>query len=158
MYYVKQWVEVYLLKAHSRIQALLEGVQLTLEDVHAMQLMCAYEVLALFPIPANADHNEYIDHRSRTLQILRPIHKRRMGGVRLHGRPLVLVRCRLRLSPRACLRVRLCPRTPLAPNRQTHLALLSTNGQPIHLFHKSHLGYESHDIPIGSADLCGCDP
>jgi hypothetical protein len=41
---VKQWVGVYLPKAHARIQALLEGVRLSLEDVYAMQMMCAYEV------------------------------------------------------------------------------------------------------------------
>src|SRR5271169_6523839 len=43
-YYVKQWVGVYLLQAHMRIQPLSEGVHLTLEDVCAIQMMCAYEV------------------------------------------------------------------------------------------------------------------
>jgi hypothetical protein len=52
MYYVKQWVGVYLPKAHARIQALLEGVRLSLEDVYAMQMMCAYEVRTKLRFPS----------------------------------------------------------------------------------------------------------
>lgn len=47
--YVKQWVSVYLLAAHMRIQSLLEGYELSLEDVYSMQMMCAYEVCTTFP-------------------------------------------------------------------------------------------------------------
>ncbi|KAG8816240.1 hypothetical protein FRC18_001111 [Serendipita sp. 400] len=46
-YYVKQWVSVYLQEALQRIQGLLKGYTLTLEDVYTMQMMCAYETVAL---------------------------------------------------------------------------------------------------------------
>ena len=35
---------MYLLVAHKRIQSLLQGYELSLEDVYSMQMMCAYEV------------------------------------------------------------------------------------------------------------------
>ncbi|KIM23174.1 hypothetical protein M408DRAFT_332472 [Serendipita vermifera MAFF 305830] len=46
-YYVKQWVSVYLVDAQQRIQSLLEGYELSMEDLYAMQMMCAYETVSL---------------------------------------------------------------------------------------------------------------
>ncbi|KAG8816435.1 hypothetical protein FRC17_000336 [Serendipita sp. 399] len=46
-YYVKKWVPVYLQEALPRIQALLQGYTLSLEDVYTMQMLCAYETVAL---------------------------------------------------------------------------------------------------------------
>ncbi len=44
---MQQWISVYLKDALTRIQALLSGYTLTLEDIFAMQTMCAYEVYQL---------------------------------------------------------------------------------------------------------------
>jgi phage gp36-like protein len=41
---MKQWISVYLVDAMARIQGYLSGYTLTLENVFAMQTMCAYEV------------------------------------------------------------------------------------------------------------------
>ncbi|PVG01496.1 phosphoglycerate mutase-like protein [Serendipita vermifera] len=46
-FYVKQWANVYLRDAHIRIQGMLKGYDLTMEDVYTMQMMCAYETVAL---------------------------------------------------------------------------------------------------------------
>ncbi|PVG01497.1 phosphoglycerate mutase-like protein [Serendipita vermifera] len=46
-YYIQRWVAIYLKAAHKRIQAMLEGYELTLADVYSMQSMCAYETVAL---------------------------------------------------------------------------------------------------------------
>lgn len=43
-YYVQKWIAVYLADALARIQALLDGYTLKIEDVYAMQFTCAYEV------------------------------------------------------------------------------------------------------------------
>lgn len=40
---MKQWISVYLKDAKTRIQGYLDGYTLTLEDLFAMQTMCAYE-------------------------------------------------------------------------------------------------------------------
>ena len=40
---MQQWISVYLADAKDRIQSYLNGVTLTLEDIFAMQTMCAYE-------------------------------------------------------------------------------------------------------------------
>ena len=42
---VNKWAQVYLVDAQARLQKQLRGYNLTLEDVYAMQQMCAYEVL-----------------------------------------------------------------------------------------------------------------
>jgi hypothetical protein len=44
---MKQWISVYLEDAKTRIQRYVDGYTLTLEDVFAMQSMCAYEVSLL---------------------------------------------------------------------------------------------------------------
>ncbi|KIM23185.1 hypothetical protein M408DRAFT_77931 [Serendipita vermifera MAFF 305830] len=45
--FMQKWIAVYLKDARTRIQALLTGYTLTLEDVFSMQTMCAYETTAL---------------------------------------------------------------------------------------------------------------
>jgi hypothetical protein len=40
---MQQWISVYLKDAKTRIQGYLDGYTLTLEDLFAMQTMCAYE-------------------------------------------------------------------------------------------------------------------
>ncbi|KAG8816269.1 hypothetical protein FRC17_000379 [Serendipita sp. 399] len=46
-YYQQKWVGVYLQEAHHRIQGLLDGYALSVEDLFAMQMLCAYETVAL---------------------------------------------------------------------------------------------------------------
>jgi hypothetical protein len=46
--FMKQWISVYLADAKARIQGYLSGYTLTLEDLFAMQTMCAYEVCVHF--------------------------------------------------------------------------------------------------------------
>lgn len=46
-WYVRRWVERYLKTARKRLNAHLHGIKLTEEDVYAMQMMCAYETVAL---------------------------------------------------------------------------------------------------------------
>jgi hypothetical protein len=40
---MQQWIAVYLKDALTRLQGYLDGYTLTLEDLFAMQTMCAYE-------------------------------------------------------------------------------------------------------------------
>ncbi|KAF8894811.1 histidine phosphatase superfamily [Infundibulicybe gibba] len=47
MYYMKQWVAIYLEKARTRLQAQISGLELTIEDIYMMQQMCPYETVAL---------------------------------------------------------------------------------------------------------------
>ena len=42
--YVKEWAEIYLKDALSRLKPQLHGYELTVEDVYTLQQMCAYEV------------------------------------------------------------------------------------------------------------------
>jgi hypothetical protein len=44
MWYLEKWANVYLEGARKRIQKLLKGYDLTIEDTYSMQNMCAYEV------------------------------------------------------------------------------------------------------------------
>jgi len=46
-WYVRQWVEKYLKGARDRLNAQLDGIELDLEDVYAMQTLCPYETVAL---------------------------------------------------------------------------------------------------------------
>ncbi|KAF5386513.1 hypothetical protein D9757_005874 [Collybiopsis confluens] len=46
-WYVKRWSQIYLNETRERIQAQLEGYELAIEDVYAMQHTCAYETVAL---------------------------------------------------------------------------------------------------------------
>ena len=43
-YYVKYWTGRYLADARKRLQAQIDGYDLAIEDVYAMQHLCAYEV------------------------------------------------------------------------------------------------------------------
>jgi hypothetical protein len=43
-----KWISTYLKDALTRIQGMLDGYNLTLEDIFAMQTMCAYEVRLSF--------------------------------------------------------------------------------------------------------------
>jgi len=47
VWYVRKWLEVYLKDARGRLGALLEGVKLDYEDVYVMQMLCAYETVAI---------------------------------------------------------------------------------------------------------------
>lgn len=44
--FVREWAEIYLQDAVSRVSPMLEGYDLTVEDVYTMQQLCAYEVRA----------------------------------------------------------------------------------------------------------------
>jgi hypothetical protein len=44
LWYVSRWADKYLRKARKRIGKDIKGFDLTIEDVYAMQHMCAYEV------------------------------------------------------------------------------------------------------------------
>ncbi|KAF9257552.1 phosphoglycerate mutase-like protein [Marasmius fiardii PR-910] len=44
---VRRWAEIYLKSAKRRLQAQLSGLELTTEDVYAMQQMCPYESVAI---------------------------------------------------------------------------------------------------------------
>ncbi|KAI5475288.1 phytase [Pseudohyphozyma bogoriensis] len=44
---VAEWLSIYLTPAQSRIQAQMSGLDLTLRDIYNLQMLCAYEVVAL---------------------------------------------------------------------------------------------------------------
>ncbi|KDQ54057.1 hypothetical protein JAAARDRAFT_38656 [Jaapia argillacea MUCL 33604] len=46
-YYVAKWANVYLQGATERLGGMLEGFELSVEDVYSMQQMCAYETVAI---------------------------------------------------------------------------------------------------------------
>lgn len=46
-YYVEKWTHVYLEEARHRIQKMLHGYPLGIEDIYTMQMMCPYETVAL---------------------------------------------------------------------------------------------------------------
>ena len=48
LWYLQRWANIYLKHARKRLQKQLHGLDLSIEDVHTMQQMCAYEVLRLF--------------------------------------------------------------------------------------------------------------
>lgn len=41
---MKEWAAIYLQDARDRLQAQIDGYNLTIEDVYTMQQMCPYEV------------------------------------------------------------------------------------------------------------------
>ncbi|KAK2460651.1 hypothetical protein APHAL10511_007121 [Amanita phalloides] len=47
VWYVRRWADKYLKSARKRLQSELRGVELSIEDVFTMQLMCAYETVAI---------------------------------------------------------------------------------------------------------------
>ncbi|KAI0072842.1 phosphoglycerate mutase-like protein [Panus rudis PR-1116 ss-1] len=47
LYYVREWAGVYLADAHARLAPLLEGYDLSIEEIYTMQQMCAYETVAI---------------------------------------------------------------------------------------------------------------
>ncbi|KAE9404951.1 phosphoglycerate mutase-like protein [Gymnopus androsaceus JB14] len=46
-WYVKKWAETYLVDTRKRLQASLQGYELSIEDTYTMQMMCAYETVAI---------------------------------------------------------------------------------------------------------------
>lgn len=42
--FVRKWAEIYLQGAKERLGGMMEGLELSVEDVYTMQQMCAYEV------------------------------------------------------------------------------------------------------------------
>ncbi|KAJ3742522.1 phosphoglycerate mutase-like protein [Lentinula detonsa] len=46
-WYVERWAERYLNETRERIQGMLEGYEVSVEDVYTMQQMCAYETVSL---------------------------------------------------------------------------------------------------------------
>jgi len=47
LFYVRQWADIYLADAHARLAPLMQGYDLTIEDVYTFQQMCAYETVAI---------------------------------------------------------------------------------------------------------------
>ncbi|TCD62276.1 hypothetical protein EIP91_007115 [Steccherinum ochraceum] len=47
LHYVRQWADIYLANAHARLAPLMEGYDLSVEDVYTFQQMCAYETVAI---------------------------------------------------------------------------------------------------------------
>ncbi|TBU40685.1 phytase [Dichomitus squalens] len=45
--YVRQWAKVYLQAARARLNSQIDGIDLTIEDVYAMQQLCPYETVAI---------------------------------------------------------------------------------------------------------------
>lgn len=70
MLYQKQWVAIYLKDALARLQPLLKGYDLTLEDVYVLQQMCAYEVRWNSMLDLKWHTDDAADRRARILQVL----------------------------------------------------------------------------------------
>ena len=76
LWYVKKWAAIYLKDAQTRLAPQMQGYDLTIEDIYALQQMCAYEVSILrsLVIPFSLTAPALSDCRNRLLQILRAIH------------------------------------------------------------------------------------
>lgn len=81
-----EWVQIYLQNATARINALIDGVDFTVEDIYAMQTTCPYEYVCTLRMPVICiTHMGLIRNLGclRLQSFLSSVHIPRMGGLRV---------------------------------------------------------------------------